>query len=94
MDGSERWQSELEVRRLHVSALRQQLSGALAIWPDNKIHAQSGIFSVLPLDHRQILELGEQHAVHLPTSGRINVTALAKHRIPQFVAALAQVVHS
>ena len=86
------WRRELEARRQHVQVLRHAVSKALTFWPDNNIADQSGIFSLLPLQEEQILELGQQYAVHLPTSGRVNVTALAENRIPQFVEALAQVV--
>ena len=86
-----RWAAELEQRRVALKSSRQILADALPFWLDNQISNQKGIFSLLPLTDDQIKLLDTNHAIHLPYSGRINVTGLNVDTIPRFAAALKQV---
>jgi aromatic-amino-acid transaminase len=83
------WLHELDsmrARLVHVRTLLAAADPALA-----SLKHQQGMFSVLPITPDQALRLRAEHAIYLPTSGRINVAGLTDETVPIFVAALAAV---
>ena len=40
------------------------------------IREQEGMFSLLPLEEADVMKLRAEHAIYMPTSGRINIAGL------------------
>lgn len=86
------WRAELEDIRAHIAKTRQALAAArLNAIPVERIAAQSGMFSTLPLSPAQIVSLRDDHAIYLTDDGRINVAGLRQADIARFLDALRAV---
>ena len=86
------WRDELAGMRLRVMAARRELaSRGKDIEALNAIGQQQGIFSLLPIAPKSVAALAEQHAIYLPSIGRINLAGFKTGDIERFVAALAAV---
>ena len=72
------WKAEIETMRLRISAIRERLAAGLsARWQVlTAIREQEGMFSLLPLEEADVLKLRAEHAIYMPTSGRINIAGL------------------
>ncbi|HEX9953875.1 MAG TPA: aminotransferase class I/II-fold pyridoxal phosphate-dependent enzyme, partial [Allosphingosinicella sp.] len=54
------------------------------------IHRQNGMFSMLPLTEKQVLELREEKGIYMAGSGRINVVGLSDDNVDRFAAAVVE----
>ncbi len=72
------WKAEIETMRLRITAIRERLAAGLsARWQVlTAIREQEGMFSLLPLEEADVLKLRAEHAIYMPTSGRINIAGL------------------
>lgn len=72
------WKAEIESMRLRITAIRERLANGLAArWQVlTAIREQEGMFSLLPLEEADVLRLRADHAIYMPTSGRINIAGL------------------
>ncbi|WP_234186953.1 amino acid aminotransferase [Shinella sp. NM-101] len=72
------WKAELESMRLRIASIRERLAAGLSKrWQVlTAIRDQEGMFSLLPLDEADVLKLRAEHAIYMPTSGRINIAGL------------------
>ncbi|MFA7587077.1 MAG: aromatic amino acid transaminase [Novosphingobium sp.] len=87
------WLEELDVMRDRMRQVRARLAsagmaGSVDLAP---LGAQSGLFSIVPLNAEQILAMREKHGVYMAGSGRINVAGLTMGNIDKFIAAVADV---
>lgn len=84
------WRDELGTMRERISQLRITLaeSGLAALAP---LREQRGIFAMLPLDPTQVRKLGQDHAIHMPTTGRANLVGLGAADIVHFLHSLEAV---
>jgi len=87
------WLDELDQMRARMIQVRARLAGAgMAGTVDlAPLGAQSGLFSIVPLNPDQILAMREKHGIYMAGSGRINVAGLTLANIDQFIAAVADV---
>jgi aromatic-amino-acid transaminase len=81
------WETELVSMRLRIESLRS----ALALRDDRleALVAQSGMFSLLPIEQRAVTELRVDHGIYLANPGRINIAGLQIEQVAPFVSALA-----
>ncbi|GMB80902.1 tyrosine aminotransferase [Shinella zoogloeoides] len=72
------WKAELESMRLRITAIRERLAAGLSKrWQVlTAIREQEGMFSLLPLEESDVMKLRAEHAIYMPTSGRINIAGL------------------
>ena len=72
------WTAELESMRRRIVSIRERLAAGLsARWQVlTAIRGQEGMFSLLPLEEADVLKLRADHAIYMPTSGRINIAGL------------------
>jgi aromatic-amino-acid transaminase len=72
------WKAEIESMRLRIAAIRERLAtGLSARWQMlTAVREQEGMFSLLPLEEADVLKLRADHALYMPTSGRINIAGL------------------
>jgi len=72
------WKAELESMRLRITAIRERLAAGLSKrWQVlTAIREQEGMFSLLPLEEADVMKLRAEHAIYMPTSGRINIAGL------------------
>ncbi|WEX88435.1 tyrosine aminotransferase [Sinorhizobium garamanticum] len=72
------WAEELEAMRLRMTGIRRALAEGLRTrWQAlGAIAGQEGMFSMLPLSEAEVLRLRSEHAIYMPTSGRINIAGL------------------
>jgi len=72
------WKAELESMRLRIASIRERLAAGLSKrWQVlTAIREQEGMFSLLPLEEADVLKLRAEHAIYMPTSGRINIAGL------------------
>jgi len=81
------WTEQLEVMRLRIAALRQQLAqGHPRLAP---LGTQKGMFALLPLAPPMVTALREDHGIYMAPDGRINIAGLEEGSVGRFVAALA-----
>ncbi|WP_421579316.1 amino acid aminotransferase [Shinella sp. M31] len=82
------WMAEIEAMRQRVTAIRERLAAGLAgRWQVlTAIREQEGMFSLLPLEEEQVLKLRAEHAVYMPTSGRINIAGLKTAEVDDVIA--------
>jgi len=82
------WMAEIETMRLRVTAIRERLAAGLsARWQVlTAIREQEGMFSLLPLEEAQVLKLRAEHAIYMPTSGRINIAGLKTAEVDDVIA--------
>ncbi|AWK88161.1 amino acid aminotransferase [Azospirillum thermophilum] len=85
------WREELEGMRARIVGLRRALAAGLApVWPAlSAIEGQEGMFSLLPLTEAEVLRLRAEHAIYMPTSGRINIAGLKTADVAEVVARFA-----
>lgn len=72
------WMTELEAMRLRITSIRERLAAGLSSrWQVlTAVREQEGMFSLLPLEEADVLKLRADHAIYMPTSGRINIAGL------------------
>lgn len=72
------WMAEIETMRLRIASIRERLATGLSgRWQVlTAIREQEGMFSLLPLEEADVLKLRAEHAIYMPTSGRINIAGL------------------
>jgi aromatic-amino-acid transaminase len=72
------WMAEIDDMRLRITSIRERLAAGLARrWQVlTAIRQQEGMFSLLPLEEADVMKLRAEHAVYMPTSGRINIAGL------------------
>lgn len=86
------WRAELDSIRAHIKRTRAALAAArVNSLPMHLIAAQKGMFSTLPLNETQIVELRERHGIYMTDAARINVAGLREADMPRFVEALKAV---
>jgi aromatic-amino-acid transaminase len=54
------------------------------------IDGQNGMFSMLPLSEKQVLELREEKGIYMANSARINVVGLSDDNVERFAAAVVE----
>ena len=71
------WATELSRMRERITALRNRL-GELSSETPQLAHVPQGrgLFALLPISPEDIAYLSSEHAIHVPASGRINITGL------------------
>jgi aromatic-amino-acid transaminase len=82
------WHSELQEMCARIRSLRSRLANydqRLAY-----IDGQNGMFSMLPLSEKQVLELREEKGIYMANSGRINVVGLSDDNVEHFAAAVVE----
>jgi aromatic-amino-acid transaminase len=82
------WNSELKEMCARIRTLRSRLAAydeRLAY-----IDGQNGMFSILPLNRAQVLELREEKGIYLADSGRFNVVGLSDDNVDMFAAAVVE----
>ncbi|WP_295637589.1 amino acid aminotransferase [Novosphingobium sp.] len=87
------WLDELDTMRARMRQVRERLAAAGRIGPIDMVAvgAQSGLFSMLPLNAEQIMTLRSKHGIYMAGSGRINIAGLTVGNIEAFIGALADV---
>lgn len=90
------WKTELEAMRQRMQALRRAFTAAAKASPlpaaMQNVETQKGMFSILDLTPEQIAALRGDHAIYMPTNGRINIAGLNPRNIPYVIASLTQVL--
>jgi aspartate/tyrosine/aromatic aminotransferase len=82
------WRAELDSMGARIRILRARLAAfdpGLAYIGDQK-----GMFSLLPLTRKQVLELRESHGIYMAPSGRFNVVGLSDDNVDVFAAAVVE----
>ncbi len=82
------WNTELDAMGARIRSLRARLAAfdpRLAYIGDQK-----GMFSMLPLTPRQVLELRASHGIYMAGSGRFNVVGLSDESVDRFAAAIVE----
>lgn len=92
-DLKSRWTEELQEMRERVQSLRHALvkEGQAQSCNLDFTGQQTGLFTTFALTEEQVTELAESHAIHMPATGRINMSGLSITDIPRFVTALRSV---
>lgn len=89
------WLAELEASRRRVAGIRRDLADALlkhgAAAEFQALRRQRGMFSLLPLDQRQMKRLREDFGVYGTANGRINIAGLLPGEIERLAEALRSV---
>ncbi|HEX8585810.1 MAG TPA: amino acid aminotransferase [Allosphingosinicella sp.] len=82
------WRSELDDMCARIRSLRSRLAGydERLAYIDN----QNGMFSMLPLSEKQVLELREEKGIYMANSARINVVGLSDDNVERFAAAVVE----
>lgn len=87
------WKEELEEMRLHMLALRQQLSLELRRTTNSAhfdfIEQHRGMFSRLGLPAAQAIELRRQYGIYMLDDSRINIAGLNLTHVPRLAQAIA-----
>lgn len=89
---TEKWAAELRQMRERVQDIRAAL---VAEAKDQSLDigyvaAQTGLFTTFPLSEVQTGQLADEHAIHMPGTGRINMSGLSMSDIPRFIVALKE----
>jgi aromatic-amino-acid transaminase len=82
------WQEELIAMCARIRSLRARLAAydeRLAY-----IDRQNGMFSMLPLSEKAVLELREEKGIYMAGSGRFNVVGLSDDNVDRFAAAVVE----
>ncbi|HEY0044322.1 MAG TPA: amino acid aminotransferase [Allosphingosinicella sp.] len=82
------WHSELQEMCARIRSLRSRLANhdeRLAY-----IDGQNGMFSMLPLSEKQVLELRDEKGIYMANSARINVVGLSDDNVERFAAAVVE----
>jgi aromatic-amino-acid transaminase len=86
------WRDELAQMRERLLGLRRELAVLSVRVPILRgVDEQRGIFRMLPLTAAQIQALADDHAIHMPGSGRINLAGLKRGSAERLALALADV---
>ncbi|WP_207455478.1 amino acid aminotransferase [Azospirillum sp. SYSU D00513] len=85
------WLDELNGMRARIQGLRRALAAGLrGAWPAlAAVEGQEGMFSLLPLTEAEVLKLRSEHAIYMPTSGRINIAGLKTAEAGDVIAKFA-----
>ena len=85
------WKAEIESMRLRITSIRERLAAGLSRrWQVlTAVREQEGMFSLLPLEEADVLKLRAEHAIYMPTSGRINIAGLKTAEVDDVVAKFA-----
>lgn len=88
-----RWAEELREMRERTHDIREVLvkEAATQSLDIAYVAQQTGLFTTFPLTKTQTDSLAEKHAIHMPETGRINISGLSQSDIPGFAKALVQV---
>ena len=89
----EAWKAELAEMRERVQSVRTTLSGYASLTELNLefLREGSGLFATLDLNAAQCERLGNEFAIHLPDTGRINIAGLSSKTVPRFLDAVLAV---
>lgn len=88
----ESWQDELKTMRDRVKAARCELSRfSQGMRQLECIPMQKGIFSLLPIEAKQVKQFAKEHAIYMPPSGRINIAGLKTGDAQRFCDAMAEI---
>jgi aspartate/tyrosine/aromatic aminotransferase len=82
------WNAELKEMCARIRSLRARLAAY-----DERlsfIDRQNGMFSMLPLTPKQVLELREEKGIYMASSGRFNVVGLSDGNVDLFAAAVVE----
>ena len=86
------WLEELATIRARIKEMRHALFVGLSANGNERrfafLNEQSGIFSFIGLDARQVEILRQENGIYMPANGRINVAGLNTHNINYVVEAL------
>jgi len=82
------WHGELQEMCARIRSLRSRLAGydQRLAYIDN----QNGMFSMLPLSEKQVLELRDEKGIYMANSARINVVGLSDDNVERFAAAVVE----
>ncbi|CAO3426451.1 amino acid aminotransferase [Azospirillum doebereinerae] len=85
------WTDELTVMRGRIQGLRRAMAAGLrGAWPAlDAVERQEGMFSLLPLTEAEALRLRSEHAIYMPTSGRVNIAGLTTAGVEAVMAKIA-----
>ena len=87
------WRHELDAMRTRMNANRRSLAETLRSRLNGGrfdfLGRQKGMFSLLGLDPAGVAALRDDHAIHAPANGRINVAGLNEAAIGKLAAAIA-----
>lgn len=90
------WLSELEQMRYRITRLRDALFDAFMSHrlPDEflAVKRHVGMFSLLPLENAQIIDLRSEYGIYCTNEGRINVAGLSYKNVDIFASALKSVL--
>lgn len=90
------WRAELESMRRAVVSNRRLLVKTAAEHqlgdPLSYIERQNGMFSLLPVDERQVQALRERHGVYIAGNGRANLCGVNESNVSHLCEALADVL--
>ena len=90
------WLAELSVCRERINELRIALGEAfLALGAPSSLQAitkQKGMFSLLPLNEKQMIKLREKYAIYGMLNGRINIAGLQLTEVKYIAKALVDVL--
>ncbi|SIN68306.1 aspartate aminotransferase [Parasphingorhabdus marina DSM 22363] len=89
---TEQWATELQQMRERVGEIRTALVAeaeeqSLDI---GYVATQTGLFTTFALSEDQTSRLADEHAIHMPGTGRINMSGLSLADLPGFVTALKE----
>jgi aromatic-amino-acid transaminase len=82
------WETELTSMCARIRSIRARIAAAdprLAF-----IDGQNGMFSMLPLSERAVLELRDSHGIYMAGSGRFNLVGLSDDNVDRFAAAIME----
>ncbi len=85
-----RWAQELRTMRERVTNIRNSLKveGTRQGYDIDFITDQTGLFTTLAITPKNVSLLAKNHAIHLPETGRINISGISEKDVPRFVSAL------
>ena len=86
------WEDELADMRRRISENRAAVIAGYGGGEFSYMENDQGMFSLLPLDEKQIASLRDQHAIYMAGNGRINLAGIRSEDIPRFTDALKTVL--
>lgn len=90
------WFDELEICRLRIVEIRQELGRELQALDApvslQVVSQQKGMFSLLPLNRKQMCFLRDEFAIYGTDNGRINIAGLQKSQIKEVAVALLSAI--
>lgn len=84
------WNDELA--RVSRDLRRRRELFAQALPELSSVAKQTGLFSMLPLHQKQVERLRKEHAVYIPSNGRVNFGGIPQLDIPRFAKAIEAVL--